>query len=302
MNKKLLLFGLPVLALSLCCCGDDDNEPEIKDPIIDTEEPSVPGNDSIPETTDSIPGTDSIPEIKPEPKWTLVWEDDFDSTDVDYTVWSRIPEDTPDWAKCQSLDDRCYEKRESSIVLKGINNDDKTSDPRDYLCGGLWTLEKKAFGPGRIEVCARMTSGTGAWPAIWMMPFKSEQGWPYDGEIDIMEHLNYDRSVYQTLHSKYIDVDGFRNNPQYSSLTSVTKIDQYHVYGVDITADSIRFHIDGVETLSYPNTGAPDQYPYYKEWDLRIDMQLGGSWVGAVRPSALPVEMEVDWVRYYQYK
>ena len=27
-------------------------------------------------------------------------------------------------------------------------------------------------------------------------------------------------------------------------------------------------------------------------------MQLGGSWVGAVDPKDLPVEMEVDWVRF----
>ena len=31
-----------------------------------------------------------------------------------------------------------------------------------------------------------------------------------------------------------------------------------------------------------------------------IDMQLGGSWVGAVDPSRLPVEMEIDWVKHYQ--
>jgi hypothetical protein len=29
-------------------------------------------------------------------------------------------------------------------------------------------------------------------------------------------------------------------------------------------------------------------------------MQLGGSWVGAVDPEDLPVEMEIDWVRFYQ--
>ena len=36
--------------------------------------------------------------------------------------------------------------------------------------------------------------------------------------------------------------------------------------------------------------------PYY----LLIDMQLGGNWVGAVDPAGLPVEMLVDWVRFYE--
>ncbi len=29
-------------------------------------------------------------------------------------------------------------------------------------------------------------------------------------------------------------------------------------------------------------------------------MQLDGPWAGAVDPAELPVEMEVDWVRFYQ--
>ena len=61
--------------------------------------------------------------------------------------------------------------------------------------------------------------------------------------------------------------------------------------------------IDGKETLSYPriNNGADGQYPYYTDWDLRIDMQLAGSWVGPVNTAELPTEMSVDWVRYYRY-
>ena len=44
------------------------------------------------------------------------------------------------------------------------------------------------------------------------------------------------------------------------------------------------------------------QYPFYQEWDLRIDMQLGGSWVGKINARQLPVEMEVAWVKYYQWR
>jgi hypothetical protein len=31
-----------------------------------------------------------------------------------------------------------------------------------------------------------------------------------------------------------------------------------------------------------------------------IDQQLGGEWVGPVEMEDLPVEMEIDWVRFYQ--
>ena len=60
-------------------------------------------------------------------------------------------------------------------------------------------------------------------------------------------------------------------------------------------------YIDGTATLTYPKIDAQDQFPYYRDWDLRIDMQLGGSWVGAVQSYSLPVEMEVDWVKYYTF-
>lgn len=282
--KKILLFTcLPILALSLTNCGGDDDEPKKPQK---PEQPSQPVTPPEPDSPDT-------------PEWTLVWQDDFDAETIDESVWSRIPQGTPDWAKCQTTADCCYEKRKSSIVLKGIVNPDKSSDERDFLCGGLWTLGKKAFEPGRIEVKARMTSAQGAWPAIWMMPFKSTNGWPYDGEIDIMEHLNRDRTVYQTLHSGYIDVDGNRYNPLYSVQAPVSDATEYHVYAVDITAESIVMYVDGKATLTYPNIGVAGQYPFMQSWDLRIDMQLGGSWVGAVTASQLPVEMEVDWVKYY---
>ena len=269
--KKKIMMSMPLLSLMLLACGGSDDENVISD-------------------------------NNKEPGWELVWQDEFDGETVDESVWSRITEGTPDWKKYQSTDDRCYEKRGSSIVFYGIVNDDKDADPRDYLCGGLYTAGKKAFGPGRIEVCARMTQAQGAWPAIWMMPFQSDKGWPYDGEIDIMEHLNMDKSVHQTLHSGYRDVDNNRDNPLYSRQSPVADVTEFHVYGVDITEDKVVFHIDGVDKLTYPRMAVDGQYPFYQEWDLRIDMQLGGSWVGKINARQLPVEMEVAWVKYYQWR
>lgn len=247
-----------------------------------------------------IPETPELPQEGAPAGWKLVWQDLFDGKSIDSTVWSRIPKGSPDWAKAQSLDDRCYEKTDTSIILRGIVNSNNPSDSRPYICGGIWTLGKKSFAPGRIEVRARMTAAQGAWPAIWMMPFKSEKGWPYDGEIDIMERLNHDTFVYQTVHSGYIDVDGNRTNPQYSTTPRVPKPDEFHVYGVEIYGYKVVFLLDGKETLTYDNKNISGQFPFYRDWDLRLDMQLGGSWVGNVNLSSLPVEMEIDYVKYYE--
>ncbi len=56
--------------------------------------------------------------------------------------------------------------------------------------------------------------------------------------------------------------------------------------------------------MTYPriDTAVDGQFPFDRPYYLLVDMQLGGNWVGSVDPSELPVEMEVDWVRYYKRK
>ena len=240
-------------------------------------------------------------------EWSLVWEDEFDGPSVDDAVWSRIPRGTSSWQDTQSSDDRCYEMREGCLVLKGIVNDDLEKDPSPYLTGGIWSQDKKAFGPGRIEVRARLQAAQGAWPAIWLLPFDTlgkANMWPDGGEIDIMERLNYDSIAYQTVHSHYTFDLGRGDSPRQGNTAPIDP-DDFNVYGVDIWRDSVVFHINGVRNFAYPRIAELDslgQFPFYKPMYLLVDMQLGGQWVGKVDPADLPVEMEVDWVRYYEWK
>lgn len=117
-----------------------------------------------------------------------------------------------------------------------------------------------------------------------------------------MERLNHEGQVYQTVHSNYTQNLGNRTDP-ISSLTTRIDPDTYHTYEVQIWEDEVIFCIDGKRTHTYPkkNGGADGQFPFYKEWYLIMDMQLGGSWVGSISPDQLPVEMEIDWVKYFKY-
>ena len=77
--------------------------------------------------------------------------------------------------------------------MKGIVNDNTEADAAQYLTGGLWTKDKRAFHGGRIEVRARLHGAKGAWPAIWTLPYETDKySWPMGGEVDIMERLNHD--------------------------------------------------------------------------------------------------------------
>ncbi len=241
-------------------------------------------------------------------EWKLVWSEEFDyDGQADTTVWSRIPKGTPDWCAHMSSDDRLYEMRDGNAVLKGIADSAGTAGPVEYLTGGIFTKGKKAFLGGRLEVRAKLQGARGAWPAIWMLPEPSaseEYGstqWPYGGEIDIMERLNSDSIAYQTVHSDYTYNKGM--NDPVPSRTGVIDPDDYNVYAVEMYPDSVRFFINDTHVNTYPRiegVDAASQFPYYRPMYLMIDMQLGGQWVGRVFPEDLPVEMLVDWVRYYE--
>ena len=67
---------------------------------------------------------------------------------------------------------------------------------RYYSSARLRTYGKGDWKYGRIEVKAKVASGQGIWPAIWMLPTDwLFGGWPSSGEIDIMEHVGYDLGV-----------------------------------------------------------------------------------------------------------
>ena len=68
-------------------------------------------------------------------------------------------------------------------------------------------------------------------------------------------------------------------------------------------AESVRLYVNGVQTLSYPylkDQQDKGQYPFVRPYYLLIDMQLGGNWVGAVKPSTSLWLCISIGVRYYQ--
>lgn len=235
-------------------------------------------------------------------EWTLVWEDNFDGPAFDESVWSKIPRGHSDWNDQMDLNDACFAMRDGKLVLKGIVNPNAENDTIGYITGGLYTKGKKAFHRGRLEIKAKLQAARGAWPAFWLMPFDTVNNqWPDGGEIDIMERLNKDTFAYQTIHSYYTKVLEIKDNPPYYS-TGTIHPDEFNVYTVEMHPDSLVFFINENRTFSYPRieTDQKGQYPFDKPFYLLIDMQLGGDWVGPVHLEDLPVEMEIDWVRFYQ--
>ena len=60
--------------------------------------------------------------------------------------------------------------------------------------GKLTTAGKHSFKHGYIEARIRLPHGRGLWPAFWMMPEGQHDGWPLEGEIDILEWTGHEPS------------------------------------------------------------------------------------------------------------
>ena len=235
-------------------------------------------------------------------KSRLTWEENFNQTSTfDSTKWTKIPRGRSDWNRHMSDFDSCYAMRNGNLVLRGILNNGVTNDTSRFLTGGLYTKNKVSFGFGRIEIRAKLNGAKGAWPAIWMLP--DNGSWPDGGEIDIMERLNFDSIAYQTVHSDYTHKLKIKD-PKPSTTAGINP-DAFNVYAVEKYPDSLVFFINNKRTFSYPKikTDKQGQFPFDKsKFYLLIDMQLGGSWVGEVESTHLPVEMEIDWVRFYELR
>jgi hypothetical protein len=87
-------------------------------------------------------------EIKAE--WKLVWEEDFDGSDIDYTVWSKIPRGKSDWNNYMSDYDSLYEVANGNLILRGIVNNVLPNDTAPFITGGVYTKDKIVFGEGRL--------------------------------------------------------------------------------------------------------------------------------------------------------
>ena len=233
--------------------------------------------------------------------WKLAWQEDFNQKEhFAEASWSKIPRGISDWNNYMSPYDSLYAMRSGNLILRGMQNTVLPADTAPFITGGVYTKGKVGFSDGRLEIRAKLNGATGAWPAFWLLP--ENEGWPHGGEIDIMERLNYDSIAYQTVHSAYTYILKMGNNPRQGATGRIDP-DGYNVYAVEMHRDSLVFFINDRRTFAYPRiqTDKEGQFPFVgKQFYLLLDMQLGGQWVGKVDPDDLPVEMAIDWVRFYR--
>lgn len=232
--------------------------------------------------------------------WRLVWAEEFDSNELDTTSWSRCKAGGADWMRHMSPLDSLCRVEDGTLRLYGIRTPEGLDDDRPCITGGVDSKGKRSLrGPARIDVRARFDCAQGFWPAIWLMP-DSDIGWPRGGEIDIMEHLNFDDIAYQTVHTPATQRGDNRFPP--NSGTALIDPNAFNTYSVIFTDSKIQFLINDRPTHSYPRLrpDREDQFPFKDHpFYVILSAQLGGSWVGDIDLDQLPVMLEIDYVRFY---
>ncbi|UCF38892.1 MAG: glycoside hydrolase family 16 protein [Acidobacteriota bacterium] len=233
--------------------------------------------------------------------WKLVWEEEFLGEQLDGSRWSLCERGRADWMNTLSDDPRLLSVKDGVLHLRGIVNDRKDEDSSPYLTAGVTTEEKYAFRYGKVQIRARFKSAQGAWPALWMLG--TDKPWPASGEIDLMEHLNFDHIVYQTVHSVYTVRIDKTNTPRKGGTAEIRR-DDWNTYGCEWDTNQIVFTVNGRPTHTYPRVPekGEQQWPFDQPFYFILSMQIGGKWVngsGPTNPSHYPAGMEIDWVRVF---
>jgi beta-glucanase (GH16 family) len=238
-------------------------------------------------------------------KWELVWADEFNYSGLaDDSKWSYETGFIRNNEKQYYTKARTENARVGDGVLT-IEARKEQYDKAEYTSASLHTRRKAEWVYGRIEVRAKIPTGKGMWPAIWMLGTNiSQVGWPTCGEIDIMENVGYDpETICANVHTKsYNHVKGTGKG---SKIKADAPWDGYHIYAVEWYADRMDFFFDDQKYFTFNNEGTGnDVWPYDKPHYLILNAAIGGSWGGqkGIDDSIFPQKYCIDYVRVFKAK
>jgi len=250
----------------------------------------------------------------PGGSWQLVWSDEFNGTGVDTGNWTfEVGNGSGGWGnnERQYYTSRTNNASVSGGVLRIIARQENFGG-FPYTSARMKSQGKFSKKYGRIEFRTKLPPGVGCWPANWMMPETSAYGgWAASGEIDVMESRGSDLTkVEGTIH-----YGGSWPNNVYSG-TSYTLpggglTTNFHTYMIEWTTNSLKWFVDGVLYQTQTNwysTGFPYPAPFDQPFYLIMNLAIGGNYLGNPSDAAInagtpfPVEMQVDYVRVYDYQ
>lgn len=240
-----------------------------------------------------------------EGDYQLVWNDEFDADGhLDTQNWTHevqgkgwVNNELQNYVNAVSP-----EGKSVTEVKDGVLRINCFKENGKIYSGRVYGNKSKGFLYGVFEARIKLPKGKGTWPAWWMMPVVYT-GWPHCGEIDIMEEVGADpNKVSSSIHCTAYN---HPNNTQKThEMTCAGAEGEFHTYTLEWTPDYIQTYVDGKKQLTFNNDklNNDDTWPFHVAFYPILNLAWGGDWGGykGVDESALPVTMEVDYVRVFQ--
>ena len=240
--------------------------------------------------------------------WKLIFEDHFDSEELDRSVWTNeigfIRTGEPQYFTDRP--ENCF-LSDSCLVIRTLREDYRGAE---YTSASITTEKKKSFTFGRIEMRAKLPRSRALWPAFWTLGtnyFQNGVNWPLCGEIDIMEMTGgsgkRDFEVIPTLHWQSAETGepAIAGGRDYAHAHTRRLCEDFHVYAVEWDKDSMVFYFDELEILRVAIT--PDmQGAFHRPHSLILNTSLE-HWDEHTCPNEetdLPQEYIIDYVRVYR--
>lgn len=256
--------------------------------------------------------------------YRLVWRDEFNGASLDTAKWgyqtgikdiygSSVGPDYWGNSELQYYTEDAVSVADGSLKITATK---QQQGDRPYTSGRILTRDKASFTYGYFEARMKTPTGSGMWPAFWMLPQPSSPanseneygGWPANGEIDIMEAKGrLENKVDTTLHfGKAWDAHDCVTKE--TTLSSNT--DEWHTYAVDWTADAISWFVDGQKVLTVTKdrwwsqdvSNQGKSQPFDKPFYIIFNLAVGGMYDRYNQPdgSFTSAAMYVDYVRVYE--
>ncbi|MDX2176407.1 MAG: family 16 glycosylhydrolase [Candidatus Sumerlaeia bacterium] len=249
-----------------------------------------------------------------EPGLEIVWRDEFGGASINTANWTH---EVNAWGGGNNELQYYTARTLNSFVSGGnltirarkepyteIDPSDGVEKTRQYTSARLNSRFKGDWTYGRMEVRAKLPSGQGLWPAIWMLPSDYEYGgWAASGEIDILELRG--ETPTEAIFSLHYGAPYPGNVYSSGSISTVDLSQDFHVYAVEWEEGRIRWFLDGelVQTrTSWWSSAGAYPAPFNKRFHLLLNVAVGGNFLmnPPENPDYFPQEMVVDWVRVSQ--
>jgi beta-glucanase (GH16 family) len=269
--------------------------------------------------------------------WKLVWSDEFEGTQIDPSKWAfdlgngfynyESNQWISGWGNAElqyyTRDPENVCVRAGSLHIRAIK---ESLHGCGYSSARLKTRSREGAALfaqkfGRFEFRAKLPTGQGIWPALWMLPLDDRYGaWAASGEIDVMETRGQEPDkILGTLHYGGQWPSNVHSG-NYFHFSNNDSISNFHVYAVEWDPGEIRWYVDeqcyATQTFwwssslvgkgkglpaSNPKDLQPWPAPFDQPFYLVMNLAVGGRFPG--NPdlrTAFPAEMIVDYVRVFQ--